>query len=96
MTRETTRFACYKFFAQEETDRTVSIMLKLPGGLWITQLERTDDGLAGGDVIMDVAGEPASPQVLARRLRAARPGSTIPLNVRRSADHLTVQLPVRD
>jgi hypothetical protein len=96
LTREATRLACYKFFTPNETDRTLNTMLKLPGGLWVTQVDHPEDGLLPGDVILEAGAEAATPQAIGRRLRAAATGSTIPLLVRRQAERVTVNLPVRD
>jgi hypothetical protein len=94
--RESTRIARYKFFAREATDRTLSQMVKLPGGLWVTAIDRSEDGISAGDVVLEIGGEAATPQVLSRRLRAASLGSTVPLLIRRGADRVNVNLPVRD
>lgn len=96
LTRDVTRLARLRFFTPDFTDRTLSIMNKLPGGLWIARVSRHDVDLRGGDVIVEIGGEPALPQVLARRLRAAPPGGKVPIIVRRPADRVKLELPVRD
>ena len=95
VTKEAARLAAYKFFLGGQDDHTIGAMLRLPGGLWITDSERPGDGLRRGDVILEVAGEPATPQVLHRHLRAVAHGAKIRLDLRRGPDRVSLQFPVR-
>ena len=75
-----------RFFLAETDAATVTRLLHMPGGLYVTTVGAAGaSGLAPGDLIVSVNGEPALPQALQRALRAALPGQPIPLRVRRSS-----------
>jgi hypothetical protein len=85
-----------RFFHPDLDLRTVVALKKLPGGLWVTEVDgrARAAGLQVGDLVVEVAGAPAHPQSLHRALRQPPPGSTIDLLVERAAGRVQVRLPV--
>lgn len=84
-----------RFFYPKLDDRSLTRLKRSPAGLLVTQVA-SDVGaqLAEGDVVVEVNGEPASPQALQRALRSTPRGQPLKLKVRRRGAVADVALAV--
>lgn len=84
-----------RFFHPNLDDATAGRLKRLPGGLYITEVGPSAQGvLQPGDLIVEIEGEPALPQVLHRAMRRASPDRPVPMKVRRNATIEEIALPL--
>jgi len=84
-----------QFFLPEVEAGLMGTLKRLPGGLYVTSVGTASrSGLLSGDMVVEVDGEPALPQVLQRALRRVASGTKVPLKVRRPAGLVDVALEV--
>lgn len=73
-----------RFFYPKLDDRSLARLKRSPAGLLVTEVSPgLADQLAEGDLVVEINGEPALPQVLQRALRSSGRGKPLNLRVQR-------------
>jgi hypothetical protein len=98
VSREVAHVEKVRFFAADLDESKLTALSKLPGGLWMEQVEpeAAAKGLQPDDLLIEIANGPATPLRLSRVLRAAHVGDSVTVAVRRGAgERVPLSLPAQ-